>query len=65
MQRLCCYIFIKYFLHVRESKILHYFDYLKHEKDIPNKILKQWRVGNGLADLGYIYCGINKIRGID
>ena len=34
---------IEYFLYIRESKILHYFDYLK--------ILQQWKVGNGFVDL--------------
>ena len=31
---------ITYFLHIRECKILHYFDYLVHERDIPKKICK-------------------------
>ena len=42
---------ITYFLYIRESKILHYFDYLIHENDIPKEILKQWKVGNGFVDL--------------
>ena len=33
-------LFMTYFLYIRESKILHYFDYLIHEKDIPKKISK-------------------------
>ena len=28
---------ITYFLYIRESDILHYFDYLIHENNIPNK----------------------------
>ena len=28
---------ITYFLYIGESKILHYFDYLIHENNIPNK----------------------------
>ena len=38
---------LTYFLYIRESKILHYFDCLIHE----NNILKQWKVGNGFVDL--------------
>ena len=61
-------LFITYFLYIRECKILHHFDYLMYTKKIfQRKFLKQWRVGNRLADLGSytIYCAINKIRGID
>ena len=36
---------ITYFLYIRESKILHYFDYLIHENN------KQWKVGNDFVDL--------------
>ena len=39
---------ITYFLYIRESKILHYFDYTKTIFQI--KILKQWKVGNGFVD---------------
>ena len=28
---------LTYFLYIRESKILHYFDYLVYENKIPNK----------------------------
>ena len=46
-------LFITYFLYIRECKILHYFDYLMYTKKIfQRKFLKQWRVGNRLADLG-------------
>ena len=42
---------ITYFLYIRESKRLHYFDYL-HENIFQIKILKQWKVVNGFVDLG-------------
>ena len=43
---------ITYFLYIRESKILHYFDYLIYTKTIFQiKILKQWKVDNGFVDL--------------
>ena len=41
---------ITYFLYIRESKILHYFDYLR-QTIFQIKILKQWKVGNGYVDL--------------
>ena len=31
---------ITYYLYIRESEILHYFDYLIHENNIPNKNYK-------------------------
>ena len=42
---------ITYFLYIRESKILYYFDTLYTKTIFQIKILKQWKVGTGFVDL--------------
>ena len=58
---------ITYFLYITESYILHYFDYLIHENNIPNTNSKtmescQWFRRFKIIN---IFRATNKIRGID